>query len=139
MKIQNKIREFSIPENKLTIADLFVYLVAVLLPFAVLFTSSVLFPKESPEQIEVIYENGHDFYSLDKDLSFGVESRGYVYVIEIFDGNVYVKSSNCPDKTCTNMKAVGKKSGSIVCIPGGLIIKTADERGADDEADIVIP
>lgn len=44
-------------------------------------------------------------------------------VIEIKDGKIRVKSSDCPDKICVNTGYISKEGERIVCLPKKLIIE----------------
>ncbi len=127
-----------LPKNKLTFADVVVCFAVVLLSVCTSLGFGLSYD-EKPRQIEIIVQNQSSVYSLEENDSIEIESCGFRYVIEISGGEVFISSATCPDKTCTHMKPVGKRNGSIVCIPGEIIIKTLDERGDGDEADIVLP
>lgn len=127
-----------LPKNKLTFADVAVCFAVVLLTVCASLCFS-LTSGEKPRQIEVIVQNQSSVYSLEENDAIGIESCGFRYVIEISDGEAFISSATCPDKTCAHMKPIGKRDGSIVCIPGELIIKTLDERGDGNDADIILP
>lgn len=44
-------------------------------------------------------------------------------VIEIENGQIRVKSSDCPDKVCVNTGYISKEGEKIVCLPKKLIIE----------------
>ena len=50
---------------------------------------------------------------------FGVEGT----VISVTDGKAYIKSTDCPDKTCQKMSPVTNSGGSIVCVPKKIVLK----------------
>ena len=127
-----------LPKNKLTFADVVVCFAIALITLGL--SLSFAFSKnEKPCKIEVIVQNQSSVYSLEENDAIGIESCGFRYVIEISDGEAFILSATCPDKTCAHMKPIGKRDGSIVCIPGELIIKTLNERGDGDDADIILP
>lgn len=48
-------------------------------------------------------------------------------VIEIEDGQIRVKSSDCPDKVCVDTGYISKEGEKIVCLPKKLIIEVEKE------------
>lgn len=44
-------------------------------------------------------------------------------VISVLDGKVFIKSTDCPDKTCQKMSPITKNGGSIVCVPKKIVLK----------------
>lgn len=61
-------------------------------------------------------------HSLDNSSEFTVkEAKGAV--IEIENGQLRVKSSDCPDKICVNTGYISKEGEKIVCLPKKLIIE----------------
>ena len=127
-----------LPKNKLTFADTAVCIAVVLITVCI--SLGPAFSRSAkPRQIEVTVQKQSTVYSLEKSDAVGIESNGYHYVIEISNGEAFISSADCPDRTCSHMKPIGKREGSIVCIPGELVIKTVSEGGSGDEADIILP
>lgn len=125
-----------LPKNRITITDFIVIgAVTVIIALSLIF----IFSPNKSDKIEVITSNKTEIYSLNKNATYSINSNGFSYTIEISDSEAKITEADCPDKTCSHMLPVGKKAGSIICIPGKLVIKTTEKRGANDEADIVIP
>jgi len=61
-------------------------------------------------------------HSLSSSSEFTIkEAKGAV--IEINDGGIRVKSSDCPDKICVKTGYISKEGERIVCLPKKLIIE----------------
>lgn len=76
-------------------------------------------------------------YPLFEDTEIEVSSRGFSYVISVSNGAVSVVSADCPDHICAETGEIRSTSGSIVCIPGHLIVTVSDEGGDGDGSDII--
>ena len=124
-----------LPSKKPTALDLVI--VCLVITFALL--SAALIFKSSATQIEVITENEHLTFDLRKDQTITLTSGGYNYTLAIRDGRAEVTATDCPDGTCVRTGAIGKRGGSIVCVPGGLLIKCEKGDASDDNADFIIP
>ena len=126
----------TVSDKKITAADIII--IAVVAAAAVL--SLLLLPHGKQSATEAIIRTEDDTLtvSLAKNDSFGITSGNYSYTIGISDGNISVTEADCPDRTCVNSHPVGKKSGVICCVPGGLIISCAEQESEGD-ADFQIP
>ena len=82
----------------------------------------------------IISQDGKELYRLDlsreKDRLIETEYEGRKNVIEIKDGNISMKSADCPDHICikTGRLAYGRP---IVCLPNRLVIEYEDNGGLD--------
>ena len=126
-----------IPHKKLTVADI-VIIVAVALITVISFIF-ILAPSSGQSTAHIITAEKAFDVSLEKDEKFDLESNGYNYSVMICDGEISVEKATCPDGICRNTPAVGKKKGSIVCLPGKLIIECNDAGGDENGADVVVP
>jgi|GEM_PF-847926 len=80
-------------------------------------------------------------YPLDKDISVEAESRGYRFVIVISDGEILIEEADCPDKVCVHSPAISSANTSVICVPGGLVIRVKAERedgSQSEEYDYVV-
>lgn len=124
-----------LPSKKPTALDLVVTcLVVALALLSALFTF-----RSNTSQIEVITESEHLTFDLDKDQTIALTSGGYSYTLVIKDGSAEITEADCPDGTCARTGAIGKRGGSIVCVPGGLLIKCVQRGTSDGNADFIIP
>lgn len=123
-----------LPAKKPTIAD-FVLTAAIILS-GVLF---LLFASGKSASSKAVITTPDKTIEVDlgENTSFPLTSNGYDFVIAVADGEIYVKESNCHDKICKATGAVGKRPGSIVCMPAKLIITC--KAGGENGADVIIP
>lgn len=88
--------------------------------------------KKNAETLIIRVENTESYYPLSEDNSFVIESRGYTLEIEIKDGSVCVKNSDCPDKLCVHTGKISKSSRIIACAPAGVTLTISGEEGDYD-------
>ena len=126
----------NLPRRKPTLADF------ALIFFIIL--SGILFLAATSGKAPAAYAtltsaDGSFRIDLSKDTALAVSSNGYDYIIEVSGGEIYVKDCNCPDGICKTTKAVGKRPGSIVCVPGKLMINCNTGGDSGENADFIIP
>lgn len=123
-----------LPDKKLKVLDIAVYLVVI----SFVIFSVIYFAKgrsSNTDYIIVTTDHGTAEYSLSEDTEIEIFSAGYTYTLRIKDGEGKIISADCPDKVCVASRAIGKNGGSIVCVPGKLIVEGSAEGGVD----IVLP
>lgn len=49
-------------------------------------------------------------------------------IIYISDGEIYMKSANCPDKSCVSQGKIHQVGESIICLPHKISIEITDEN-----------
>ncbi|MBR6916821.1 MAG: NusG domain II-containing protein [Clostridia bacterium] len=123
------------PSKRITIVDIIILVsVVVITALSVLLT---IFGS-SPSSAAVITTADESFeVSLQSDRTFEFSSNGYNYKAVVADGEISIVECDCPDGICRSSAPVGKNGGSIVCIPGKVII-TCGEEVTSDEADVVV-
>ena len=126
-----------IPQKRLTVCDIII-IAAVALITALAFVYSLI-PSSGSDSAHIITADKSFDVSLEKDDEFVLESNGYKYTVVISDGEIRVADATCPDEICKNTPAIGKSKGSIVCLPGKLIIERNEMGGEADDADIIVP
>lgn len=60
--------------------------------------------------------------------------NGFDTVLEVNDGEVWIKSSECEDQVCVHSGKISNKGASIVCLPAKTVVKIVGEQS--DEAKI---
>lgn len=125
-----------LPKNKLTKVDLGIYTAIFLILVA---ASLLLAPPKTPREIQIITAEGETTVSLETDGTYDFSSNGYSYTLEVSSSSARLTHATCPDKTCMHMAPIGERSGALVCVPGELVIRSIEEGGVSDGADIVIP
>lgn len=68
-------------------------------------------------------------YSLSHDAEYSLMGGTNVLVIE--GGAAYMKSADCPDRTCVNMGRVRYTGESIVCLPNKITVRVMGSGGVD--------
>ena len=76
-------------------------------------------------------------YVLSDELNDVIKVRGKLYytVVQIQNGKVFVKESDCPDKICQRHIAISRPGEMIVCLPNRVIIKI--EGNSNDDLDYI--
>lgn len=93
-------------------------------------------PSDTNGRIAEVYSNGSlvrriDIDKLTEPLTFDVEYSGGHNTIVAENGEIYVKTADCPDKLCVNQGRISDGSAPIVCLPNRLVIKITDSPGED--------
>ena len=52
-------------------------------------------------------------------------------VLEIKDGKAFMKSADCPDKTCVHSRAISKVGETVVCLPNRVTVSVIGDGGVD--------
>ena len=129
--------DIKIPQKNLTAADKFILFSVVLI--TVVSFIIILTPSPNYVTAHIITDDSSIDVSLKEDADYEIESNGYNYTVRVLDGEISVINATCPDGICRNTPAVGKKKGSIVCLPGKMIIECNDTGGDENGADVVVP
>lgn len=72
-------------------------------------------------------------YDLSKDRE--IVLNGGTNILEIRDGEAFMKEANCPDQICVHQKAIRTKGSSIICLPNRVVAEIRD--GSEDGIDAV--
>ncbi|MBO4904297.1 MAG: NusG domain II-containing protein [Lachnospiraceae bacterium] len=84
-----------------------------------------------------IYVRGELYGSYDLSATQTVHiehDNGIINDIEISDGSIYMKYSNCIGKQCMHTGRISHNNESICCAPAGLIITVRSKEGSDYDA-----
>lgn len=106
----------------------FIFIIAVLLFFLIALAVTNLL-KEDGDTV-LIYQNSQLIHSfpLYEDKEIDVDGTNTV-VIE--DGYVYMKSANCPDKTCVHTGKIKDNSRDIICLPNKIRVTVTKKSAID--------
>ena len=126
-----------IPKKRITVCDVVIIISVVALTALSFFLMTR--PDSGSKSVHIITTEKDFYVDLDKDDEFDLESNGFSYTVKIADGSVSVTEADCPDGICRNTRPIGKTGGSIVCLPGKLIIECKETEGMPNDADIVVP
>lgn len=122
-----------LPEKRLRVFDFIIILLAVSSVFISYFAIFSL--PDNSHSIEVTTNEKKEVFSLSKDRTVTLTSKGFTYTLEISGRKAMITEADCPDKVCAHSSPITEKGGAIVCVPGGLIIKTT----YGDNADVILP
>ena len=77
--------------------------------------------KETGDYV-IVSVNGDDFaeYSLSENGEYSIADGKNILVIE--DGNAYMKSADCPDKTCVRTGKISQTGERITCLPNMVVV-----------------
>lgn len=107
-----------------------VILIAILLFISVCACLFVFFNQKSGEAVSVEVDGAVvGVYPLSRDGEFSLADGSNILVIE--DGRAFMKSADCPDKTCVRSRAVSKVGESIVCLPNRVSVSVVGDGGVD--------
>ena len=122
------------PRKGVVLFDILVIIILVLAALA-----SIILRKTDAHNngtaVVILAEKTESRYPIDKDQVLEIESCGYSYSVVIENGSVSVSKSDCDDLTCVHSGRISSVGGSIVCLPGHLIISI--EGGNADDSDFI--
>lgn len=52
-------------------------------------------------------------------------------VLEIKDGKAFMKSADCPDKTCVRSRPISKVGETVICLPNRVHVSVVGDGGVD--------
>ena len=83
-----------------------------------------IFTQSTGNQVKIFVDQiEYGIYSLQENQTICIETAYGKNIVEIFDGEVYVKEADCPDQICVKQ---GKMTGGgvpIVCMPHRVVIE----------------
>ena len=91
---------------------------------------------KQPSSQAQIYLNGECIQTVDltKDQTFTISDR-YQNVIEVADGKIFFKESDCPGKDCVHSGSISTLGRVLVCLPNGVEIRII---AAEADVDFVV-
>ena len=116
-----------------------IILVAVILLIAAAGLLTVNLTRQEGSMVVVkIDGNETERYSLYEDRTVEIitgENDEFSNTLVIEDGKAYISQADCPDKICSNHRAVSYSGETIVCLPHKIVIEiTADSAVPDLDA-----
>lgn len=106
---------------------------AIILLSAVLLFSFGLFADKGAS-LTVTVGDKSETYSLKNDRIFTLENNGIALTVSIEDGEVSVKSSDCPDKICVASGKISKVGQTVVCAPAMISLRIVGGNGGELDA-----
>lgn len=93
-----------------------------------------LFGRIAGECVLISVDGSESTYRLSEDRSVLLESEDGKCTVVIEDGKVFVKHSDCPEKSCMNMGKISKKGEVIACAPLKIYVKITGNGGGGYDA-----
>ena len=86
-------------------------------------------------RLEILVGNEvYGIYDLDEDREIRISENN---VCEIRGGQVRMTYASCPDKLCVHSRPVDAGGGSIVCLPGRIVLHIVDAQAGEREVDSI--
>ena len=117
---------------------------SILLIAAVMFISFALGGRDRADRAACIYIDGELFQQIPfgdetEDIQLEINRDGIEMVIEISDGSVKIRSSNCKNQNCVKTAGINSPNQIIACMPNGVyILIESDVDNTTPEFDAVI-
>ena len=73
----------------------------------------------------------YGIYSLLEEQTITIEQDGNVNIIEIKDGEAYMKEASCPDQLCVDQNEISYDKESIICLPNKVVITVTSDMESD--------
>ena len=123
------------PKNKWKTRKLFTFIDGLLLAaIALIATVGLLFLPKGEGKVADVYLGGtlYTTLSLAKDGEYPLPIPNGTNVIAIEGGKIYMKTADCPDRSCVYAGKISKKGSVIACLPHGVKIVVRGEREGVD-------
>ncbi len=122
-------------KTKVGIPDIILCSAAVIIAAAILVFQ---IPEASGKNMQVFIksDSADTVYPLEENRTVEIQSAGHTITVEIKDGAVRVKDSDCPDKYCVSSGWIKDSSRPVVCAPGKTVIRIQN-GGGDGDADFI--
>ncbi|MBQ2705294.1 MAG: NusG domain II-containing protein [Agathobacter sp.] len=70
-------------------------------------------------------------YSLLEEQIITIEQEGHINIIEIKDGEAFMKEASCPDQLCVDQNEISFDKESIICLPNKVVITVTSDMESD--------
>lgn len=70
-------------------------------------------------------------YSLLEEQIITIEQNGALNIIEIKDGEAFMKEASCPDQLCVDQNEISFDKESIICLPNKVVITVISDIESD--------
>lgn len=78
------------------------------------------------------HQKEYGIYDISINKTINIDNEN---IIQIRNGEVYMKSATCPDQICIKQGHISQSGASIICLPHELIVEITGEEGdLDDKA-----
>lgn len=97
--------------------------IAIVLVVVLLIVLTLVFALRSKASEAEIYIDGQLKYRLDLSEDTTLDILDGKMTVQVKNGAISVKNSDCPQGLCVHSSAVDKDGGMIVCLPNKVVIK----------------
>lgn len=108
-----------------------IIIICVCILFIIGVIGSVIVLKPSESRKAEIVQDGKIIYTFDlsetENQSIKIEYKGSSNTVTIENGEIFISSAECPDKTCVNMGKLKSENLPIVCLPNHLVIRFCED------------
>ncbi|MBE6718281.1 MAG: NusG domain II-containing protein [Ruminococcaceae bacterium] len=115
--------------SKIKIGDIVIIGVILLITLGVLCFR--LINVDRGEFVSISVGENVDKYNLNENQTIDINNKDISLTVVIQDNQVYVKSTDCPEKSCMNMGKISKSGECIACVPARVYIKIEGKGSAD--------
>lgn len=70
-------------------------------------------------------------YSLLEEQIITIEQNGARNIIEIKDGEAFMKEASCPDQLCVDQNEISFDKESIICLPNKVVVTVTSDMESD--------
>ncbi len=86
--------------------------------------------KEESGNYAIIYVDNEEFKRLPlwEDTTLNINGKN---TVSVKDGEVFMKSADCPDRLCVHQKPLKLSGRDIVCLPNRVTIRVVAEKEVD--------
>lgn len=102
-------------------------LIGSILIIALIVLVIIVFTAKSGKTVKVIIDGKEKYaYNLNEnkeEIIFTGKNNEFQNTVVIENGEVFIKSANCPDKICVSHRKISKKGQTIVCLPHKLVVE----------------
>lgn len=106
-----------------------IFLIAVILVVSVvLFAVFSILGTQGSFAVVIIDGKETERHSLSQNISVDISTDDeHINRLAIKDGSAKIEFANCPDKICSNHRAINKVGETIVCLPHKVVIKIEEK------------
>lgn len=88
-----------------------------------------------PGQTVIIEVNGEKYNELSLSINkiITIHNGKHTNVVQILNGKVRMKESDCPDQICVKTGWIEKEGQQIVCLPNKVVVRVTGKKGEVDD------
>jgi len=131
-KLSEQIKgEKTVKSLKLKIGDI-ILIIMISVTAVLLFILPLLSDSSMIAEIVIMETEEKHIVMLDKEEEYTIVSNDIILKICVKNGEIYVSESTCRDKICLKTPPISHAGQTIVCAPGGIVIRIPGEEAIVD-------